>query len=222
MLFGINYALYFIFQLWAIKNGKISIISLILSYSLLIPTLFGIIFFGEYPDLYFFIALALLFISLFLINYKKNEEKSTRKKIYNKWIIFVIIAFICNGTCSVVQSYQQKNCNGLFKAEFMIIAMIFVFVLNIILLFLNKKNALNSIKKGWHLSIMCGLFNALVNLLIMKIVIILPVSLVFPLLSAGSILFTYILSKLFFKETLTKLQNIGFIIGLFSIILFNI
>ena len=48
-----------------------------------------------------------------------------------------------------------------------------------------------------------------------------PVSLMFPLVSAGGLIITYAVSKFLYKETLSKTQFIGFVFGLAAVIFLN-
>lgn len=61
----------------------------------------------------------------------------------------------------------------------------------------------------------------MVNLFVMILTGLMPVSLMYPLISAGGIIVTYIVSKFFYKESLTKAQLIGFILGIGSVVLLN-
>lgn len=113
----------------AIKTGPLSLSSLITSYSLIVPTLYGLIMLNESVELWLIIGIVLLFASLFFINIeKKNEEK----KISLKWGIFVLMSFVGNGLCSTLQKVQQMQFGGLYKNEFMIVALL----INILVLLL--------------------------------------------------------------------------------------
>jgi hypothetical protein len=89
-------------------------------YSLIIPTIYGLCI-GEPASPFLYVGLALLFVSLLLVNL---EKKGAEKKITLKWIIFVLIAFVANGACSTVQTIQQRTFEGAYKSEFMIIALL--------------------------------------------------------------------------------------------------
>ena len=47
-------------------------------------------------------------------------------------------------------------------------------------------------------------------------------SLMFPLISAGGIVLTWIISLFFYKEKLTLKQNIGMVLGVISIVFLNL
>ena len=49
-----------------------------------------------------------------------------------------------------------------------------------------------------------------------------PSYIVYPTISGSAIVITFMISRLFFKERLSKKQNIGFIIGVIAVILLNL
>lgn len=125
--------------------------------------------------------------------------------------------------CSVVQKMQQLAFNGAYKNEFMILALaIVVVVLTGFVIAKERKEIKTFAKVGWHLAAFCGVMNGIVNLFVMILSGRMPVSLMFPLISAGGIVITYLVSKFFYKEKLTQRQFIGFIIGIISVVFLNI
>lgn len=217
-LFALSYATATVCSVYAIATGSLSLTTLIISYSLMLPTFYGLIFLKESIGKGFIIGLILLSISLVLIN-----QKSAESSFSIKWIIFVLLAFIGNGMCSVVQKMQQVAFSGNNKNEFMILALAFVVIFLSIFLFKTERKEIKSFAKaGWHLAIICGILNGIVNLFVMILSGMISVSVMFPLISAGGIIITYIVSKFFYKEKLTKSQFIGFLIGIVSIVFLNI
>ena len=90
------------------------------------------------------------------------------------------------------------------------------------ILFKERKEIVYYTKCGWHYGLICGIMNGMVNLFVMILAGLMPVSLMFPLISSGGIIVTYVVSRFFYKESLTKAQFIGFIFGIGSVILLNI
>lgn len=62
----------------------------------------------------------------------------------------------------------------------------------------------------------------MVNLLTMVVMGKMPLSVFYPVLSAGGLLATYLLSKFMYKEKLTKLQFAGLMVGMVSAVFLNI
>ena len=68
----------------------------------------------------------------------------------------------------------------------------------------------------------CGSANVIVNLLVMVLQGLMPVSVLFPLISAGGIIVTYILAKVIYHEKLSRMQKIGYAIGVLAVVFLNI
>lgn len=220
VLFSFSYTLSTVTSFLALHTGSLSLTSLITSYSLIIPSLYGIIVLKESTSFLLFLGIALLLISLFLIN---CEGKKEEKRITFKWIIYVALAFLGNGACSTVQRVQQIDYNGLYKNEFMFISLIITALsLFIFAFFTEKKNLGINIKKGFVWYSLCGLANGAVNLFVILLALRMPASVSFPIISAGGIITSAVLSVFVYKEKLSVPQIIGLILGTLAIIVLNI
>ena len=224
LLYSLGFALFYgigsAFTVLSIKEGPLSLTSLIISMSLIIPSVYGILFLGEPTSLTLFIGIALLLVSLALINIKSGGNE---KKINLKWVFYVSLAFIGNGGCSTVQRVQQINQEGKYKNELMICALLIVVITMLVLsLLFERKTIKISIKKGIGWFTLYGLANGMLNLFVIILGNRMPVSVMFPVMSAGGIITTFILSLCVFKEKLAPLQYIGSAIGLVSIVFLNI
>ena len=216
-LFALSYISAATFNLYAITVGPLSLTALVISYSLILPTVYGLIFLNDPINFGMICGIILLIISLFLIN--KKEKNS---KVNLKWLIFATLAFIGNGMSSIIQKMQQTTFNGEYKNEFMILALAVVSIIfGAFVIKTERKDVKNYAKAGWHRAMISGIANGMVNLFVMILSGIMPLSVMFPLISSGGIIITYIVSKFFYKERLTKTQFIGFLIGLVSIILLS-
>lgn len=218
IIFGIGYGSATVFGFFAVREGSMGLTSLITSYSLIVPTVYGILFLKERPSVMLYIGIFLLLISLFLINFEKEQ-----KKITLKWVIYVSISFFGNGVCTTAQKVQQINQNNAYKNEFMTVALLFVTLVCLIFtLFYNKKDIKPICTKPTIiLPIICGGANALVNYLVM-VLSRLPASLLFPFISAGSMILTGIISLTIYKERFTKQQILGILLGVASVIFLNL
>lgn len=221
IIFGIGYGSAILCSVLAIACGSLSLTSLITSYSLIIPTLYGMIFLKEKISSFLIIGLLLLMVSLFLINFVKGNNG--KEKINLKWLIYVSVAFLGNGICSAAQKVQQVDFGGKYKAEFMVIALfIVVATLLILALFTEKKEVVPSIKKGIVPITICGAANGVTNLLVMILSTRTPASIMYPLVSAGSIILTYLISRFWYREKLSSMQNFGFVLGVLSVVFLNL
>lgn len=216
--FAVAYGAASIGSFLAVGAGPLSLTSLMVSYSLIIPTIYGLIV-GETPSPFLYVGLALLFVSILLVNIEKKGEE---KKITLKWIIFVLIAFVANGACSTVQTIQQRTFEGAYKSEFMIIALITsIIAIGAAAVIFERNNFASKIKTGAHWYIICGLANGLVNLFVMMLAKYNP-AIVFPVISAGGIITTAIVGIFVYKEKLSVMQIIGMFLGTASIVFLNL
>ena len=217
--FAATYSICTVTSMLAVKTGPLSLTSLMVAYSLIIPALYGLIMLGEPVKITLIIGIILLLISLFFINIEKKGEP---KKITLKWIIYVFLAFVCNGACSVIQKVQQLSTGGLYKSELMIIALIITtIVLMIFASFNEKSDTVSNLKAGFWLFAICGIANGVVNYLVLLLSNRLPASVMFPVISAGGIVLSAIVAITVYKEKLSKYQWVGMILGIFSIISLN-
>lgn len=221
IIFGLGYGSAVLCSVLAIACGSLSLTSLVTSYSLIIPTLYGMFFLNEEISSFLIVGLLLLMVSLFLINFVKSNTDG--EKITLKWLIYVAVAFFGNGICSAAQKVQQVDFDGKYKAEFMVIALIIVVASLLILsLFTEKKEIIPATKMGILPIVICGGANGVANLLVMILSTRTSASVMYPLVSAGSIVLTYFISRFWYKEKLTTMQNIGFALGVASVIFLNL
>ena len=68
----------------------------------------------------------------------------------------------------------------------------------------------------------CGVANGATNLFVMILVSSMQASIVFPVISGGGIILTWIISKFLYREALTRNQNIALILGIASVVLMNL
>ncbi len=228
--FALSYCTALIFSFYAIKYGSLSLSSLIGNYSLIIPTFFGILFLDEETSLFFFLGIAALMISLFLVNYKRTEkaEKTVDKgskgnRTDPRWFLFIALSFLGNGICSTVQTVQQKSFEGQYKSEMMIMALAIVAVILLtITLITERRNMIPVVKKGGIYMLLNGGFNGMVNLFVMLCAVIMNASVMFPIISAGGIIGTALISVLLYNEKLSKMQYVGFVLGIAAIVMLNL
>ncbi len=208
-----------VFSFMALNTGPISITTLIIQYSLIIPTFYGIIFLKESAKPLLVVGIGLLLISVLLVNL---EGKKSDKKLSLRWGILALLSFVGNGVCSTVQKVQQINMQGEFKSEFMIIALLISgLVIGVCAITFEHKDITKKVTTGAHWYIICGLCNGLVNLFVL-ILSAWPASIVFPVISAGGILATAAIGIFIYKEKLSVQQIVGIILGTASIVFLNL
>lgn len=215
--FGLAFGCAMFGNVLSLKLGSLALTSLVTSYSLLIPTLYGMIFLKEPISVLGYVGIVLLIISIFLLNAKKESVSITLP-----WVLVVGLTFVTNGMCSTVQKMEQLRFDGGYKNEFMIVALAiaatFLFVLALFQKGDIKKEALISLR----IAVPNGLANGIVNLLVMVLTGLIPNAILFPSISAGGIVLSWVLATFVYKEKLSRMQLIGYVIGIASVICLNL
>lgn len=211
--FGIAYAVSFLAFMYAIKEGSLALTSLSLSYSLVIPTLYGMIFLDEEPTALLIIGIILLLVSLYLTNYEKND-----KKITLKWGVYTLLTAVGNGVCTIMMKIEQINLDFRYRNEFMVMGLIIVIIVSTAFaLFKDRKSFSLCLKPIAFLPVACGLANALGNFCSLSLSH-LPASFVSPICSAGGILGTSAISLFVYKEKFKPKQIAGIILGTLAVV----
>lgn len=213
--FALSYGAAVFGLLNAVRHGSLAVTTLVFSYSLIIPTLYGMLFLGDRLSAAAYIGILLLLLSLFLINAKK-----TAVTLSAKWLFYVTVAFFGNGLCSTFQKMQQQKFDGKYKNELMIFSLLLVFLSLLCLSLLDKKK--KDLKTCFFYSIPNGISNGVVNLFVMLLTGSIPNAVLFPCISAGGIVVSFFIAVLIYKERLSKAQTVGYAAGILSVVLLNL
>ena len=219
--FALTYATCICGSVIAFRTGSLAITSLILSYAVLIPTLYGLLFLKEKATPVQILGIAFMLLSLYLLR-ANSPSKETSKKISIQWILAVFIAFFTDGMCATIQSMQQRVFNGTQNGNYMILSLIICTGFLGILSLITERRHIKVLWKKSLFPALCGVFNGATNYLVMIIIALVPVSIYFPVLAAGQLLLMFLISVLVYKEKFQTRQILGLFVGLLSLILLNL
>lgn len=212
LLYGICLAVSMHAGFMALSQGPMALTSIMAAMSLLIPSLWGLIFWQEQLSLLSGIGILLLTISIVFINYKKQGTVS------KKWLIYSLITMLTNGFCSVIQKYHQTAFPGQYQVDFMLFAMAMVSLLVVCKTLTKKRPAIRLSLLG-----SCsGILNGLANFIILLLAASQSASTLFPLISAGNVMTAWVSGILFFREKTQKMQLFGLLAGIIGIVLMNL
>lgn len=228
IIFGVLFSACTITLTLAINIGNLALSGLIVSFSLILPTSYGIFFLHNSVSVPFIIGLCLLAVSLVFVNLggkrKKEQMETTENKKTNvKWLVLILVAAVCNGSCSIVQTAFQTAYEYNYKSEFMIAALSFSsLVLLIVSIFAERNRIRQGIDKTVIFGGASGVVSGLLNLFVMLSIALMPAAVVFPVIAGGSLIPTFFIAVVFFKEKYTPLQCVGYAVGLISVVLLNL
>ena len=213
LAFGVSYLTCMVFNVMALTTGPVTFASLFVNFAMLIPIGVGILAYGEYPKLLFYIGMVLLLAALVILKLSGGNAKGGAR-MTPKWMLCTFVAFLTNGICASLQPYHQRQTGGLYKSEFMVTAMAFVIVVCAAALLIGRKRArereeedfLTCAKKAGVFAFCSGICNGLVNLTIMICTGKVPQTVIFPILCGGGLIMVILVSAIFYKEKLSRLQ----------------
>lgn len=237
-LFALCYAGSTITFVLAVGCGSLALTTTIHSFALIIPTILGFLVWNEPINPFKIVGILLFAAALLLIGEKAEQGK---KLLSTKWIILMAVSFFCEGLAPVaiklhsteLGEEQAAACNDVFMVMAYAMAFAGIFVAAVLRegrIKIPAENGkkeknfmLDSLKIALPLASLGGIFNGLYNL--MNTVVAnnnLNVSVFYPVISAGQLIFTCVLAVVFFKEKLTVKQLCAIFCGIVAIVLLNI
>ncbi len=214
------YAVGFYSAYAAYKTGSFGLTRLFTSFGVIISTFYGIIFLNEPTSIFTYIAFIMILISLFLMNYNKQEENT--QKITLKWVINVILTVVSNAAIAVIGRIQFGLFGDTYKNEFLIISLAGAAISLLILGVIFERNSFKAtIKNGIFYGAAAGIFNGINNLLILVTYNYLPISFTSPVKSGLGMVISFLMSIFLYKEKFTRRQLISAGIGIVAVVLMN-
>lgn len=217
--FAISYITAITAALYALACGPFGTTSLIISYSTVLPTIYGLLFLGEPLRVTNALGIACFLISLWLTRSDRSDADKNIKG-GSKWLILVCAAFVGNGFCSIVQKAEQNALGSGYSDEFMICALMAVtLVLGVAAVFRKHQTIC---RKAVLYPLLCGAANGLTNLLVLTIIAFAAISVFFPMISAGQLLASLTFAAFLYREKLSRRMYPAAALGLASLVLLNI
>ncbi len=209
--YGVLLVLSQVFLIKAMNLGDTSVSTLFYSSGFLVPICASLFLYDEKISIWQGIGVVLMLISFF-ITVKKKEKEATLK-----WLIFIVIALLCNGVLGTIQkvfgmsSFRHQQSGFMMVSTF--VGMITAF------LFMPKRN-FSLPKKGFlKMASGSGLALGIVNAINVYVSGVLPGVVVFPCVNGGGVLASAILARLIIDEKLLLKQKFGIVIGIVAICL---
>ena len=217
LAFGAITAIQQYYKVVALGNGPMHVSSLIITASMLIPTLSGPILFPETES---FEPLKLIFAAIlvvFLYLSAAPSGKGDKKKIAWCWIIALIVTFVFQGLVGVMQKIHQSSLHKDELFAFLAISFTFSFILSLIRS--RGTQAPSYFKKSTYaLAVLSGVCTFAMNYINLWLSGIIPTQIFFPAINGSSIILTAIVSVFLFKEKMSVKQLIGIIGGMLCLI----
>ena len=196
VFFALTYTSAYVFTIFAIKHGPLSLTSLLISCSVVVPLIYGVTALGEPLTVALLSGIILLFASITFVSEPWKKENAV---ITPKWVFYITLTFLSNGICVTIQKLFQMKDGGAHTNEFMVVSLAFVCVFVILFALFSERKTLKNIlrKRRVIWPVLCGAGNGVANQLTMILAVTLPASFLYPVQSAGGIILTAAVSMLF-------------------------
>ena len=201
------------------KKGSMAVYTLFLMCGgMLLPYVYGLAFLAETFSLLRLLGLMAIITAVFLSN-------GEWKKVDRQMILLCVAVFVLNGVVSIVSKCHQieEIYETVSSAQFVMLTGFAKFVLcAVALLFVRKeeKEPLPNTVAVLPLIVGSAVFSGVSYLLQLVGAKNLPATVLYPMITGGSILFTALAGKLFFRERLTKQQWISIGLCILGTVLF--
>lgn len=226
VLFGVAYGICLCISMYAgyqaLCRGPMALTSMLVSFSVVIPLIWGVAVGNETLKAVQYPALVLLFLSIALTNADKIKPKGDIQTNYGVWLAFVGITFVCNGVCSILQKQHQTLYPEAYSREFMLFAMLLCSV--VFLIFALRRTSLKELKmiKGKRYGMLSGIANGVANFLTLVLAGLENASVMFPIISAGTILSALACGRMLFGEKLRANHYAALAAGMVAVVLLKL
>ena len=225
LLYGIAYGVFFsvstVAGLAALTSGPMALTSVIVSFSLVIPCLYGIVLLDERLSPLGVIGLVLLAASIILLRRKSSGQLSAR------WWMLTLLTLLANGLCSVVQKLHQTAYPKLYQREFMLWATLVVLVFLFISTLCRRGASSSEAHEPSRVSSLlpgagAGVLNGAALFISLSLAASESAVILFPILGASTAVASFLIGRFFFGERISRLQLLGLALGIASVVLLKL
>ena len=217
VLFGLFFAAAIFCSAKCCEIGSMSLTSIIINLSLLVPLLYSWFFLNESVLPRSIIGCVLLSATFVL-----SSGASRKERYSNWWLLLVVIGFAANGTTAVVQKQQQllqANSGAFLGTAYLVSAIVIA-----ILFFVKKGNQqtthfVQSLPKTVAYSLLSGFGSFAGNGLLMYLSTKINGGVLYPVINGGLCLVCSAVSFLVFREKPTRQKAAAILTGLAAIVL---
>lgn len=212
-IFGGFFFLSFVYYQKSVRINGVGISGTFSKLGILIPMLFSIIIWKEYPTLLQWLGILLALVSIIMVNLsfkgiKKIDIEPT-----------IIMLFLFGGLAEFSNKIYQKYALSEFKSVFLFFIFFVAFIISVIYAWKKKSKVT---RKDIFIGFAVGIPNLFSSFFLILSLDTLTTSVAFPLFSAGSILLITLGGYIIFKEKISKKNQWAIGLILVALVLLNI
>ena len=207
-------------SLRAVHLGSLSVYTLFLMLGgMLVPSVLGVAVLGETIGLFRKLGFLLIFLALLVPVF----DRKSRQKSSAHFFVFCFLLFLLNGANSCITKLHQINAQAVDTNSFLAMNYVFEFAAaGLFLLCANtgRRKNLSLDKKSVAFAVAYALVNAVGSFGLVSCAKTLDASLLYPLITGGTILFSALVGFVLFKEKPTVYSAIGMVLAVAATVLY--
>lgn len=209
---GVFFFLSFIFYQKSVKDNGVGISGTFGKLGILIPMIFSIIIWREYPTSIQWVGIVLSLVSIVVVNLSKQ---SIRKFDFKQT---VLLLFVFGGMAEFSNKIYQQYALNDYKDIFLFTIFFVAFIISVTYT-ANKKVKVT--KKDILTGFMVGIPNLFSSYFLIMSLETVRTSVAFPIYSAGSIVLINLGGLLIYRETLARKNQVAIAMTIIALILIN-
>ena len=201
-----------------LKLGGLALYStFLMSGGMLMPYFFGILFLHEELTSLRILGIIAVLVAVILSNFSK--QKANREQ----WLLCIAV-FVLNGFVSIISKYHQisSDYKAISSSDFVIYTSIGKCLFSTLAVLLSKERPVSAVKCKTSFPVIAGaaVVGAASYLLQLIGAKSLPATVLYPIVTGGSIIFSSIAGRLFFRELISHRQLFSIVLCLIGTLLF--
>ena len=210
----------------ALCLGPMALTSMLVSFSVVIPLLWGLTAGEESLSPLRIVALCLLLCTILLTNADKfaamGKGETGEKRNYGLWLLLVLTTFLSNGVSSILQKQHQVFYPESYSAEFMFFAMAVCALVYVSASLFCVKPALFKETRGKLFAAYSGVANGLASFFTLVLAGMENATVLFPIISAGTLLGVLLCGRFILKEKLRINHYLALALGAVAVVLLKL
>ena len=219
--FGLSMAGVAIFTIKAFRSGPMSLTVLFGNFAMMLPILFGFLFWHESISAAKLTGILLIFISVYFI-----INPSVDAVISRQWVFFAFLYFLSTGLMSLFQLMETKTVSG---ESSMFLFWGFTFATLWVLVYMvicnrrpETRTTIRLFSKENMNGLVVGIFGGISHMCTMKILTLMESTVFYPVKDGVCIICNALLGYFLFREVLEKKQYAGLVLGLAAVMILTV
>ena len=226
--FGVFFSLCVFTNLKALEDGPVSLTTLIVNFSLIMPLIYSFCFLGEAVTVFRIVGILLLVVCMFLFT---NPKITGEKKLSPKWLGLSLFSMVCNGTLSLVTKVYAIETDNAYSGPYLALCYIFASITSfVIFAILNARLPKEEktqaktffVPRMLGLILLIGIANFGLNYVVVLLCTMMDGAIVYPAIQGGAPIIAAIGSRLFFGESISLKKGGAILLGAAAIVLLNL